>query len=1275
MSAAKWSGCVVLLLLLPALSALATEPPSVGGGSNRSSALLRGPDLALWRGSDGGSVDYAIVGPKDWAATALAFGTWKTQSGTNAAYFGVEDIVASYAGRDDAARIHSFLQELAQNESTLSWLLLLGDTDLVPTRHLYTGAHGGNGYPWIDSYFADSNPSDYYFAGLDSTWDNDGDEHYGELGEEDWLPNLYVGRLPVDTVAQAQAKLTQAMDYEVDPQTGSWSDRIVMAPALYDIPNIVQTSNDTDDWWIEGEYEYWQDNSFEALSKVQAGVPPQMQQVWLADYNQTYGGNWTMVNDTLNQTELVALVNGGVGIVASASHGWIDPSGPSGNAPIHYNGNGSEVPATPQWGNRWKSIYTFTDATTASNGGMLPFWYSSACFVGNYSQPTPATERTFERFFTNTDGGVIGLVAASHADYRGELGVVGLNVSDGDWLLMELFFSIFFNQDPTYKGDQQPGKSLYLAKWAYTRYLTDTLGYSGQLQDQPFARVTKTVYNLLGDPEVVIWSGQPTQLALTTPDDVINDTTQVTVTVTEASGGAPVPNATVTAAAPHLFATGRTDAAGEVTLQLQPGAPETVTLTATAIDHLPAQTSFAVLPRPADLHMLWVNATPTVVAIGEGVTLTARLANDGETDALSVPVAFYDGNPTSGGELLGSSTIGLLSAFTNTTVTLSWEEVPVGSHIVYARADPAGTILDGYPGNEQAVAPDPVVATGIDLALTAEDLWFIVPQGVATLNRTDTVGSGTLTTAHVRVHNGGTANASVVFVRLWEGLPGAGGTRIGGQDVGIESIPAGGSAEATFPWNVSGSGSRTVLAQIDPLGIVAEIDEGNNEAQRVVRIDLPPTQLAALPELDLLEDNEEHDVLQLGGYVIDSDSAPGELTFALGDVGEPAVNLTVDRIGGQVDALTTDDWSGSTTATFVITDGIFVLALEVDVVVAPVNDQPLLPPILAQQATAGQPWHLLVNASDVDGDTLTFRVASDLVTIETHTGELSATPDRDDAGLHLVTVTVSDGAAEAAATFTLTVVVPNQPPVFGPLNSTLQLVVGTPFTLQLVATDPDIGDVLTFGDDSPLLNVDSRTGRISFAPSASMVGSHLVTFTVADALDARDSVSVTLEVKPRHGPDDPGGPGFSSSLLPFLMLLVIIVVTVVSLLLWRRQRTAEAQAPPGFFVQDEAEMDRRRAQRFIAGGESGGDSPWAPTRTVEDQAAWEHAAEPAPPPPARQEEEVIPADDGRAATPTTAATAARVAGGPCPKCGAAAMQWFAPGEGICNKCGNAVLKR
>ena len=129
------------------------------------------------------------------------------------------------------------------------------------------------------------------------------------------------------------------------------------------------------------------------------------------------------------------------------------------------------------------------------------------------------------------------------------------------------------------------------------------------------------------------------------------------------------------------------------------------------------------------------------------------------------------------------------------------------------------------------------------------------------------------------------------------------------------------------------------------------------------------------------------------------------------------------------------------------------------------------------------------------------------------TGLLTGTPSNDDVGSHTVTVEVVDTAdAKDQATFSITVNNINDNPVFDTIPA-VEADEDENFTYQLLATDVDAGDVLTFqGVDLPDWLSVSETGLLTGTPSNDDVGSHTVTVEVVDAAGAKDQATFSITV-------------------------------------------------------------------------------------------------------------------------------------------------------------------
>ena len=136
----------------------------------------------------------------------------------------LEDIYASMDGRDDQEKIRNYIiQEYEDNG--ISMVMLGGDIDLVPHRNLWCYAQPG---------YEDNVPSDTYYACLDGTLNDDGDNRWGEIGEDDLLPELAVARLPFNNADQLETILSKTFSYLTAPVLGEFRKPILAGEHLGD---------------------------------------------------------------------------------------------------------------------------------------------------------------------------------------------------------------------------------------------------------------------------------------------------------------------------------------------------------------------------------------------------------------------------------------------------------------------------------------------------------------------------------------------------------------------------------------------------------------------------------------------------------------------------------------------------------------------------------------------------------------------------------------------------------------------------------------------------------------------------------------------------------------------------------------------------------------------------------------------------------------------------------------------------------------------------------
>jgi hypothetical protein len=143
--------------------------------------------------------DYLIVTTPALYAAAGSLVTLHQGQGMITAFAEIDSILSNTFGSSPAEKLRNYLiSEYA--DSPFSYLLLIGDIDLIPIAYLTPEPNG-----------VDTVPSDFYYSDLSSDFDSDNDGKLGEYNTGmDYTPELAVGRIPWNdalTVSQISARI------------------------------------------------------------------------------------------------------------------------------------------------------------------------------------------------------------------------------------------------------------------------------------------------------------------------------------------------------------------------------------------------------------------------------------------------------------------------------------------------------------------------------------------------------------------------------------------------------------------------------------------------------------------------------------------------------------------------------------------------------------------------------------------------------------------------------------------------------------------------------------------------------------------------------------------------------------------------------------------------------------------------------------------------------------------------------------------------------------
>lgn len=157
-----------------------------------------------------GECDLLIITGASWAGNFQNYIDFKKERGYLVAVEESETIYATYSGQDDQEKIRNCIIDYYQNYG-IDYVLLGGDADpqsatdgIIPHRGL--------------TAYDDRNiPADMYYACLDGNWNDDGDNKWGEPGEDDLFAELSIGRLCFDSQTELDNMLNKLILYQDAP--------------------------------------------------------------------------------------------------------------------------------------------------------------------------------------------------------------------------------------------------------------------------------------------------------------------------------------------------------------------------------------------------------------------------------------------------------------------------------------------------------------------------------------------------------------------------------------------------------------------------------------------------------------------------------------------------------------------------------------------------------------------------------------------------------------------------------------------------------------------------------------------------------------------------------------------------------------------------------------------------------------------------------------------------------------------------------------------------
>lgn len=464
------------------------------------------------------AAEYLIITYDDFYSEAIELADWKRQKGLQTKVVNTTEIDAAGPTANDIA---TYVQNAYDDWSIApSYLLLFGDAEFIPPHYDTIHPHVMHGGHNIST-----------------------DLYYGTVDGNDYFPDIYVGRLSVDTAQEADIVVTKILNYEQNPPADA--DFYTHASACayfqdtlhrecggvwyntdgYEDRRFILTSEEIRNYMMTQGY------AVNRIYTTDVGINPQNYSRCTFDNGDPLPADLLIANGFAwngATADITNSINDGRFLVYHRDHGS------STNCWDH-----SDTP--PGWVaniDGWVDPrYEIGDIAGLANGELLPVVLSVECQAGWFDGETdqnddPALVRNVECFceeFLRHQNGSIGIIGSTRNSWSGY----------NDELIKGFIDAIFPGFDPSFApgGLYNLGQMLVYGKV----YMAHEYTYTGD-----FTQETFELFHLFGDPELAIWTEQPRALAASYPQQIgSNGLQKLVVNVTDPSTGSPVPHAKV----------------------------------------------------------------------------------------------------------------------------------------------------------------------------------------------------------------------------------------------------------------------------------------------------------------------------------------------------------------------------------------------------------------------------------------------------------------------------------------------------------------------------------------------------------------------------------------------------------------------------------------------------------------------------------------------------------------------------------------------------------
>jgi hypothetical protein len=387
------------------------EPSTSGAGAALGTAqAAAGPSAGA---------DYLIIAHSDFMSAVAPLATHRASNdGLRVVSTTVEAIYDAYHGYPDHEAIKAYIYDAYHTWTppAVRYVLLVGDGVLGSTHYSQQLAASQT---FVPPYPLTLSPP--WCVLPCEPWQATSDNRFATMdGPDDHLADVFVGRLPVNTVGEATTVVQKILDYETDPPQWPWNQRVLFFAGNESDAPYHRYSDEVHDEHVAGNSN------------------------WRRVYFCTSGCNEPHLYDDISvaneRTEHQLAIGGLLAsyVGHSSWHQWaVDPA-------------------------TYAPMFHLDDVAGLDSGGALPVFLQMTCYTGDFSHPE--WETLDETLLRQPGGGAIAT-----------WGSTTLGLSLGHNVLHEGFFDAVFEENTTELGQAIQEAKLDLLAWDSAAYYVDLL--------------------------------------------------------------------------------------------------------------------------------------------------------------------------------------------------------------------------------------------------------------------------------------------------------------------------------------------------------------------------------------------------------------------------------------------------------------------------------------------------------------------------------------------------------------------------------------------------------------------------------------------------------------------------------------------------------------------------------------------------------------------------------------------------------------------------------